>query len=111
MGFFSRIFGTEEAPAPEAAAPVATAEATVEVPPERQGVNGEYDQNGLAKRVTIAFDEDAEVNDIDTIWVAQTGGKVVLKGQAPQADLDRLVSVAGSVFGATGVDASQVELV
>ncbi|MEC4819589.1 MAG: BON domain-containing protein [Scytonema sp. PMC 1069.18] len=80
-----------------------------EIPPERVGLNGEYDQSGLAKRVALAFDQDSQLDDIDTLWVAQTGSTVVLKGKVPSQDiLNKMVSVARSVNGATSVDTSQV---
>lgn len=111
MGWLKRLFGMEK---PTEAAPMqgggggATAEA---IAPERVGLNGEYDQSGLAKRVALAFDQDAQVKDVDTVFVAQTGGTVVLKGKVPdQAILDRLETIARGVSGATAVDATQVTI-
>ena len=81
------------------------------VPPERMGLNGEYDQSGLAKRVAQAFDSDPTLEPIETVWVAQTGSTVVLKGKVPQRQLlDRMVSVARQVRGATAVDVNQVQV-
>jgi osmotically-inducible protein OsmY len=75
------------------------------------GLNGEYDQSGLAKRVAAAFDQDASVADIDTVWVAQTGGTVVLKGEAPsQEQLNRLIEIANEQSGAEAVNAEQVTI-
>jgi osmotically-inducible protein OsmY len=75
------------------------------------GLNGEYDQSGLAKRVALAFDQDPQLDDVDTLWVAQTSGTVVLKGKVPSQDiLQKMVSVARSVNGATAVDTSQVTI-
>jgi osmotically-inducible protein OsmY len=117
MGWLKRLFGMEQAPAGATPSPAPmqggggggqTAEA---IAPERVGLNGEYDQSGLAKRVALAFDQDAQVKDVDSVFVAQTGGTVVLKGKAPsQAILDRLASIARGVSGATAVDASQVTI-
>ena len=130
MGWLQRLFGVKKpanpqqainaTPAPQAApqaapaqsysAPAASA-ATQTIPPERVGLNGEYDQSGLAKRVALAFDEDAQLDDIETLYVAQTGGTVVLKGKVPSQDiLSRMVSVARGVNGATGVETDQVEI-
>jgi osmotically-inducible protein OsmY len=115
MGWLQRIFGgqTDEA----AAAPESTPESSEEtataqdVPAERMGLNGEYDQSGLAKRVAAAFDQDSSVADIETVWVAQTGGTVVLKGEAPSQDqLNRLIEIANEQNGATAVDAEQVTI-
>jgi osmotically-inducible protein OsmY len=45
------------------------------------------------------------------VWVAQTGGSVVLKGKVPSQDmLNSLVAVASSVNGASGVNTDQVEI-
>ena len=81
------------------------------IPPERLGLNGEYDQSGLAKRVALAFDQDPNTDDFQRLWVAQTGGTVVLKGEVPtQGDLDKLVTIARGVYGATDVNAEQVTI-
>ncbi len=116
MGWLQRIFGgnKEEAPTEAVAqnAPDAPAEeAAAEIPAERVGLNGEYDQSGLAKRVAAAFDQDASVADIETVWVAQTGGTVVLKGEAPsQEQLNRLIEIANEQSGAEAVNAEQVTI-
>jgi hypothetical protein len=118
MGWLQRLFGMEK---PENAevnpAPQAVADATVSgdsggtIAAERVGLNGEYDQSGLAKRVALAFDQDSGLTDIDTLWVAQTGSTVVLKGTVPSQDiLNQMVSVAQGVSGATDVDTSQVSM-
>jgi BON domain len=113
MGFFKKIFGMEKPanaevnPAPTEADP----ETGGEVAPERMGVNGEYDQSGLAKRVALAFDEDASVTDVESLWVAQTGASVVLKGSVPSQEiLDRMVELASGVSGATDVSIDQVTI-
>ena len=109
MGWLSRIFpGSKkpEKPPEVAAAKTETGEA---IPPERVGLEGEYDQSGLAKRVVLAFDNDTQLDDLERLWVAQTGSTVVLKGEVPsQADLDKAISIAEGVEGATSVDSSQV---
>lgn len=120
MGWLQRVFGMEKpegaqvnpepapAPAPqetssEMATPVET------IPLERLGMNGEYDQSGLAKRVTLAFDEDPQLTDVEGLWVAQLTGLVVLKGKVPSQEiLDRMVMVASNVSGATGVKTDEV---
>ncbi len=118
MGWLQRLFGLEKpqnaqvnpTPQPAQEATRAASDTTTEtVPPERVGLNGEYDESGLAKRVALAFDQDNQLDDIDTLWVAQTGSTVVLKGKVPSQDiLQQIVSVASSVNGATEVDTSQV---
>jgi osmotically-inducible protein OsmY len=77
----------------------------------RVGLNGEYDQSGLAKRVAKALAEDSELAGISTIYVAQTESTIVLKGTVPnQTVLDKMVSVAQSVNGITDIEISQVEV-
>lgn len=122
MGWLQRLFGigkpknaqVNPPAAPQAApqsAPQASGTQTQAIPPERVGLNGEYDQSGLAKRVALAFDEDSSLDDIDTLYVAQTGSTVVLKGKVPSQDiLNKMSSVARGVNGATSVDTSQVSI-
>lgn len=123
MGWLKRLFGLEkpenqqnvEAPAYQApvAAPQAQAQpvaaSTQTIPPERMGLNGEYDQSGLAKRVAQAFDANPDVADIDTVYVAQLGTTVVLKGTVSDQEIvNKLVTIAKGVNGATGVETNQV---
>lgn len=81
------------------------------VPPERQGLYGEHDENGLAKRVALAVDLDGRFADIDTVYVAQVGATVVLTGSIPSRDdLDGLLEVVKGVSGATSVSCDQVQV-
>lgn len=115
MGFFKRIFGMEK-PANASSkitrgAAKAAGSSAAETPDYKVGLNGEFDDSGLAKRVTLAFDEDNQLDDVDTLWVAQTSGTVVLKGKVPsQAILDKMVQVAKGVDGTDAVDTKQVEV-
>ncbi|UNU25622.1 BON domain-containing protein [Microcoleus vaginatus] len=123
MGWLKRLFGLEKlenqetVDAPAYQAPVAEAQSqqaqptagAQTIPPERMGLNGEYDQSGLAKRVAQAFDANPDVADIETVYVAQHGTTVVLKGTVPdQAIVNKLVTIAKGVKGATGVETDQV---
>jgi osmotically-inducible protein OsmY len=123
MGWLKRLFGLEKlenqqtVDAPAYQAPVAEAQSqqaqptasAQEIPPERMGLNGEYDQSGLAKRVAQAFDANPDVADIETVYVAQHGTTVVLKGTVPSQEIvTRLVTIAKGVKGATGVETNQV---
>lgn len=106
MGWLKRIFGLEKPPSEQVQPSAST---TTSIPPERLGLDGEYDQNGLAKRVALAFDQDSQLGDIDTLWVAQTGSTVVLKGRVPSQDiLKKMVAVARSVHGAGSVNTDEV---
>lgn len=128
MGWLQRLFGVQKPQAsstrttvaqasPAQAAPAQAAPASADhgqqqsIPPERVGLNGEYDESGLAKRVALAFDDDDTLDDIDTLYVAQTGNKVVLKGKVPsQQLLNQMISVARGVTGAGSVDTTQVTI-
>lgn len=117
MGWLKRLFGLEKPEQPPAAAeqtyssPAPSESPTEDIPPEKMGLSGEYDQSGLAKRVALAFDEDSQLDDIDTLWVAQTATTVVLKGKVPSQEiLDQMIAVASNVSGATGVDTAQVDV-
>ncbi len=117
MGWLKRLFGMEKPQTTpsytpqEQSAPQAQATDMDSIPPERIGLSGEYDQSGLAKRVALEFDEEPDLDDIDTIYVAQTGSVVVLKGKAPnQQLLNKMVSVAQRVNGATEISSDQVEI-
>ena len=110
MGWLQRLFGMEKPDDaqvnPES---VAVDDSGEDIPLERVGLNGEYDQSGLAKRVALAFDEDSQFDDIDSLYVAQTGSTVVLKGQVPSQEiLDEMVAIASSVSGATDVNTDEV---
>jgi osmotically-inducible protein OsmY len=126
MGWLKRLFGLEKlenqetVDAPAYQAPVAEAQSQAQsqpaasaqtIPPERMGLNGEYDQSGLAKRVAQAFDANPDVADIETVYVAQHGTTVVLKGTVPSQEIvNRLVTIAKGVKGATGVETNQVSV-
>ncbi|MEG3939410.1 BON domain-containing protein [Microcoleus sp. S36b_A3] len=123
MGWLKRLFGLEKlenqenVQAPAYQAPVAQAQAPAQpaaaspqtIPPERMGLNGEYDQSGLAKRVAQAFDANPDVADIETVYVAQLGTTVVLKGTVPSQEIvNKLVTIAKGVKGATAVETNEV---
>ncbi len=116
MGFFSRIFGKDKPK--EASSKIKRGVASAgqkaaekDVPDFKVGLNGEFDQSGLAKRVALAFDEDNELDDVDGLYVAQTSATVVLKGTVPSQDiLNKMVKVAKGVDGTDAVDTSQVKV-
>ncbi|TVQ43369.1 MAG: BON domain-containing protein [Gloeocapsa sp. DLM2.Bin57] len=111
MGWLSRIFPGSKKPAKPPAVKQAKTEVGEAIPPERVGLDGEYDQSGLAKRVVLAFDDDPQLDDLERLWVAQTGTTVVLKGEVPSQDyLNKAISIAKGVEGATAVDSSQVKV-
>ena len=108
MSWLQRIFGQDKPADPQAAISGSAAGGEA-IAPERVGLNGEFDESGLAKRVALAFDENAELTDENELWVAQTSGTVVLKGTVSSQDaLNKMIEVANEVNGATSVDTAQV---
>jgi hypothetical protein len=109
MAWLKRLFGMEKPADAKVNPPAPAQEAAETIPPERVGLNGEFDESGLAKRVALAFDEDPDLDDVDTLYVAQLGGTVVLKGKVPSQDiLNKMVMVANGVSGAVTVTTDQV---
>lgn len=108
MGFLSKLFGKKEEEKAAAAPPVSVSTVAAEksIPPEKVGLDGEFDESGLAKRVAKALD-DANISDDVGLWVAQTGSVVVLKYN-PDAEsvLEQAKQVARGVDGATDVQAT-----
>lgn len=81
------------------------------IPIERTGLDGEYDPNGLAKRVARAFEKDSILKGVSTVYVAQNNNKIILKGKVSNETFyNRLVTVARNVRGVSEVDISQVEI-
>jgi osmotically-inducible protein OsmY len=112
MSWLQRLFGLEKPedaevnPEPQTDNPESPGD---QIPAERVGLNGEHDQSGLAKRVALAFDEESQFDDIDSLYVAQLGSTVVLRGEVPSQDiLDQLVEIAREVNGATDVVTDEV---
>ena len=81
------------------------------IPPERVGLNDEYDYNGLAKRVSQLLSQTFERNEIAKLRVTQRGAVVVLVGKISSRQLlVRLVRTAMSVNGAVDVEVNGVSL-
>jgi hypothetical protein len=77
-------------------------------PPERIGIRGEYDYNGLAKRVAKCFQQKFG-DDVAQLKVRQRGCVVILTGiVSSRRLLNRLVSLANTVEGAALVELYQV---
>jgi osmotically-inducible protein OsmY len=106
MGFLGKLFGRKEEEKAAASGKVSVAKAASEksIPPEKVGLDGSFDESGLAKRVAKALD-DAGISDTVGLWVAQTGSTVVLKYN-PDAEgvLQQAKQVAQGVDGATAVN-------
>jgi osmotically-inducible protein OsmY len=81
-------------------------------PPERVGLNGEYDYNGLTKRVDRALRQSFSQQALEQLKIAQRGRVVVLTGRVPDASLlCQLSNVAASVSGATTVETRGIQLI
>lgn len=79
------------------------------IPPERIGLNGEYDHGGLAKRVALEFSKTFEPNELNNLKIAQRGTVVVLLGDiCSQQFLIKLVNTVMSVRGAVDVEINGV---
>ena len=106
MGFLSKLFGKkeEEKAAANKKVNVSSAASKNSIPPEKVGLDGKFDESGLAKRVAKALD-DANISDDVGLWVAQSGSTVVLKYN-PDAEsiLSQAERIAKGVEGAKAVD-------
>lgn len=82
------------------------------IPPERIGLNGEYDHSGLAKRVDYAIRQAFAECNLHRLKITQRGRVVVFNGYVPSAALlDQLVDTAAKVNGATAVETQGVTLI
>ncbi|WP_035990565.1 hypothetical protein [Leptolyngbya sp. KIOST-1] len=105
MGFLGKLFGKKEEEKAKASPKinVKQAAASAKIDPAKVGIDGQFDESGLAKRVALALDQ-ANISDSVGLWVAQTGSTVVLKYN-PDAEsvLEQAKKVALGVDGATNV--------
>lgn len=105
MGFLSKLFGHEEEAkaAVSPAVDVATVAQEQSISPHKVGLDGNFDENGLAKRVAKALD-DGDISDGVGLWVAQIESTVVLR-YSPDAEevLELAKQIASGVEGATEV--------
>ena len=80
------------------------------LPDEKIGLDGEYDPSALAKRVVEALEKDTMLGDKSTVYVAQKGNIIVLKGRVDDRyTLDKIVNVVRNVKGVFEVDTSQIQ--
>lgn len=79
------------------------------LPLEYVGPQGEYDPQGLAKRVAQTFDQHPRLQKINTLCIIQHGSKITLLGKvASDALLQQVVELAKQVEGTREVDVRQV---
>ncbi len=78
-------------------------------PPERIGLNGEYDYHGLQKRVEAQFRQHFVPSELEQLTVSQRGRVVILQGiVSDRAMLKMLVDLAKQVDGTYRVEANWV---
>lgn len=81
------------------------------IPPERVGLQGEYDHQGLVKRVSSAFQQNCEYSEIEQLRVSQRGDVVVIMGAiSSQRLLIKLVNLAMSTPGAGDVEVNGISV-
>ncbi len=82
------------------------------IPPERVGLNGEYDHSGLTKRVKTAWQTLCSVDELAAVTVMQRGGVVILQGQVlSHSRLNQMVQMALDIQGATHVETHGVSVI
>ncbi len=82
-----------------------------QIPLEYVGLQGEYDPQGLAKRVAFAFDHHSELHHLNTLCILQQGNRICLLGKVATATLlQKVIACARQVEGLQGVDVSQVSI-
>ena len=81
------------------------------IPNERVGLYGEFSLNGIAERVTKAFEQDPILSDISTVYVAQEEDAIVLTGTISDPELlRRMENIAKQISGVNKVYTSQVAI-
>jgi hypothetical protein len=78
-------------------------------PPEHMGLEGEYDAEGLLKRVALALDSDPKISQVSTLQLSQMGSTIILRGSVPSYSmLKQIIEVAGKVDGTKAVKVTEV---
>ena len=81
------------------------------IPPERLGLQGEYDHNGLAKRVVNGCSKSLGLAAIEKLQVKQRGSVVIRSGcVSNEALLEKIVHLAMAEEGATNVELRGVKV-
>ncbi|BAU44966.1 hypothetical protein [Leptolyngbya sp. O-77] len=81
------------------------------IPPERVGIDGEYDYNGLANRVMQALEQQFSYEDLQHLKVYQRGTVVMLSGKlSSQQLLQQIRCISLSISGATDVETHGVSI-
>ncbi|MEM6836911.1 MAG: hypothetical protein AAF609_08640 [Cyanobacteria bacterium P01_C01_bin.120] len=78
-------------------------------PPERTGLNGEYDYYGLQKRVETAFKRNFSADELARLVISQRGRVVILQGVVrDRLMLHQLIDLAEQMEGTYRVEANWV---
>jgi hypothetical protein len=81
------------------------------IPPERIGLNGEYDHYGLVKRVRVSLSHRYGTNLVDRLNIRQRGSVIVLSGAVSGgANVEELAQIILSLEGATQVEVRQLQV-
>jgi hypothetical protein len=89
--------------------PARKTETALTLPLEYVGIHGEYDPQGLAKRVAQAFDQHSEIRQINTLCIIQHGNRISLLGKVDNLNtLRQVIDLAKQVDGTKEVDVHQV---
>ncbi|MEP0917038.1 phospholipid-binding protein [Leptolyngbya sp. DQ-M1] len=81
------------------------------IPPERIGLNGEYDHHGLVKRVWQALRVRFSARDLEKLRVMQRGKVVIFLGSVASLEvLKHFVSIAREIEGAIDVETHGVRI-
>ena len=80
------------------------------IPPERVGINGEYDHDGLSKRVRLLLSEQL-TNSVETLRISQRGRVVVIIGPWVTEEIaQKIITLTLQVEGATSVELNGVHV-
>ena len=81
------------------------------IPPERIGINGEYDHAGLSKRVSLVLSQQLSNFVEKTFLISQRGRVVVVIGPWVTEEMaQRIITLSLQVEGATSVELNGVNL-
>jgi osmotically-inducible protein OsmY len=81
------------------------------IPPERMGLQGEYDHYGLAKRIQARFKDRLGRVAAAKVMVKQRGGAIILSGQVESPGmLEELIALAIKADGATQVEVYDMQV-
>ena len=80
------------------------------IPPERIGINGEYDYDGLASRVRLLLSEQL-TNSVEALRISQRGRVVVVIGPWVTEEMaQKIITLSLEVEGATSVEVNGLYL-